>query len=279
MEKPRLPRCKTGTRRRPNYNNECMSDEEYKRRQLAKRGTQRKIKEEPSLLKSIGNVLNTILTPSKESETKESPDTKDTPTKESPETKESKENVVQTPSSDESKGNTVDKELRRLELINADEYKPIMRGSLKSPKDDLIQKELSVKESVEEDESPEEDELSVKESPEEEAPISDGPLGIQKRPHGISTLRNADAFTPLRIVNAQYATSCSLLYAERPHGISTLKNADAFYKLISADKVGDLNVQRCINISRTARSAIYMFYNTYIFYIYVAAYINLGTRI
>jgi hypothetical protein len=28
-----------------------------------------------------------------------------------------------------------------------------------------------------------------------------------------------------------------------------------------------------------ARSAIYMFLNTYIFYIYVAAYINLGTRI
>ena len=215
MEKPRLPRCKTGTRRRPNYNNECMSDEEYKRRQFAKRGTQRKIKEEPSLLKSIGNVLNTILTPSKESpETKESPDTKDTPTKDTPtkesetkespdtkdtpETKESKENVVQTPSSDESKGNTVDKELRRLELINADEYKPIMRGSLKSPKDDLIQKELPVKESVDEDESPEEGESTVKESPEEEeAPISDGPLLYAERPHGISTLRNADAFHKL----------------------------------------------------------------------------------
>ena len=162
MEKPRLPRCKAGTRRRPNYNNECMSDEEYKRRQLAKRGTQRKVKEEPSLLKTIGNAIRSVLTPSLDST--DSLDLSETKTKAEATKAKAKpiqlqkiplpENKYESPS-DVSRGNTIDKELQRLELINADEYKPIVRGSLESPEDKSLKQEELEGESLE-DESPQE---------------------------------------------------------------------------------------------------------------------------
>jgi hypothetical protein len=190
-----------------------MSDEEYKRRQLAKRGTQRKVKEEPSLLKTIGNAIRSVLTPSLDStdsldlsETKTKAEatkakaeatkaeatkaeatkaeatkaeatkaeatkaeaTKAEATKAEATKAKAKpiqlqkiplpENKYESPS-DVSRGNTIDKELQRLELINADEYKPIVRGSLESPEDkslkqDVLQDELE-DESLE-DESPQE---------------------------------------------------------------------------------------------------------------------------
>jgi hypothetical protein len=52
-------------------------------------------------------------------------------------------------------------------------------------------------------------------------------------------------FTPLRIVNAQYATTCSL---------------------ISADRVGDLNVQRCKGICRQIFTRIYFQLFRFLFY-------------
>jgi len=173
-----------------------MSDEEYKRRQLAKRGTQRKVKEEPSLLKTIGNAIRSVLTPSLDStdsldlsETK----TKAEATKAKAEATKAKaeatkaeatkaeatkaeatkaeatkakakpiqlqkiplpENKYESPS-DVSRGNTIDKELQRLELINADKYKPIVRGSLESPEDKSLKQEELEGESLE-DESPQE---------------------------------------------------------------------------------------------------------------------------
>ena len=205
-----------------------MSDEEYKRRQLAKRGTQRKIKEEPSLFKSIGNVLNTILTPSKESAA----------TKESLVTKESAdESSADTPLSDESKGNTVEKELRRLELINADEYKPIMRGSLKSQKEELLQKESPIKESLEEDE-----EYKVKESPKEEEESQEEESLEEKEEESLeeesleekedeSLKEKEEESLEEKEEESPPSDRGPLLYTESPTGISTLRNADAFHKL------------------------------------------------
>jgi len=176
-----------------------MSDEEYKRRQLAKRGTQRKVKEEPSLLKTIGNAIRSVLTPSLDStdsldlsETKTKAEatkakaeatkaeatkaeatkaeatkaeaTKAEATKAEATKAKAKpiqlqkiplpENKYESPS-DVSRGNTIDKELQRLELINADEYKPIVRGSLESPEDKSLKQEELEGESLE-DESPQE---------------------------------------------------------------------------------------------------------------------------
>jgi len=231
-----------------------MSDEEYKRRQLAKRGTQRKVKEEPSLLKTIGNAIRSVLTPSLDStdsldlsETK----TKAEATKAKAEATKAKaeatkaeatkaeatkaeatkaeatkakakpiqlqkiplpENKYESPS-DVSRGNTIDKELQRLELINADKYKPIVRGSLESPEDkslkqeelegesleyespqessdepseDVLQDELeeesqeelskeSLEDELSEDESPSEDSLED-ESPPAERPLENSPF-------------------------------------------------------------------------------------------------------
>jgi hypothetical protein len=82
MEKQ--PRCKNGTRRRPNYNNECLSDNEYQERQMAKKAAAAKNqtkKKKPGLIDSFMNIFTR-------------------------------------------KEDTVEKELKKLELINADEYKP-----------------------------------------------------------------------------------------------------------------------------------------------------------
>jgi hypothetical protein len=83
MEKQ--PRCKNGTRRRPNYNNECLSDNEYQERQLAKKAAaaakNQTKKKKPRLIDSFMNIFTR-------------------------------------------KEDTVEKELKKLELINADEYKP-----------------------------------------------------------------------------------------------------------------------------------------------------------
>jgi len=160
-----------------------MSDEEYKRRQLAKRGTQRKVKEEPSLLKTIGNAIRSVLTPSLDStdsldlsETKTKAEatkakaeatkaeatkaeaTKAEATKAEATKAKAKpiqlqkiplpENKYESPS-DVSRGNTIDKELQRLELINADKYKPIVRGSLESPEDKSLKQEELEGESLE----------------------------------------------------------------------------------------------------------------------------------
>jgi hypothetical protein len=188
-----------------------MSDEEYKRRQLAKRGTQRKVKEEPSLLKSIGNVFNTILTPSKELPAN----------KESVE--ESEENVVlDTPSPDESKVNTVEKELRRLELINADEYKPIVRGSLKSPKEELLQKKSPIKESPEKEE-----EDKVKESPEEEEDEEESSEEEEEEEEEEDEEESSEEDEEEESSEEEESIPTGpLLYTESP-----LRNADAFHKL------------------------------------------------
>ena len=171
-----------------------MSDEEYKRRQLAKRGTRRKVKEEPSLLKTIGNAIRSVLTPSLDSSASldlsetnseaksvvkakateaEAKATKAEATKakatkaEASEVKSKSiqsqkiplpENKYDSPS-DVSRGNTIDKELQRLELINADEYKPIVRGSLESPEDESLKQDVlqdELKDESLEDESPQE---------------------------------------------------------------------------------------------------------------------------
>ena len=154
-----------------------MSDEEYKRRQLAKRGTKRKVKEEPSLLKTIGNAIRNVLTPSLDStdslDLSEAEAKSATKAEAKSATKsavksavKAKANPIQSQKiplpenkydspSDVSRGNTIDKELQRLELINADEYKPIVRGSLESPEDKSLKQEELKGESLE-DESPQE---------------------------------------------------------------------------------------------------------------------------
>lgn len=227
-----------------------MSDEEYKRRQLAKRGTKRKVKEEPSLLKTIGDAISSVLTPSLDStasldlsEAKAEVKAKSSQAKAKPSEAKAKpsvksdikvklqkvdfpENKYESPS-DVSRGNTIDKELQRLELINADEYQPIVRSSLESPEvvlqddrliedlqDDLeeespedlqeespededLQEDLQEESPEEEEESPEDEEESPEESPDKSPPSDRGPFLYAERPLGISTLRNADAFHKL----------------------------------------------------------------------------------
>jgi hypothetical protein len=113
----KLPRCKNGTRRRANYNNECMSDEEYRQRQLEKKGAKRqtqKKKDDPSLFDSIKTVFNSL----------------------TPRGNNTVNNVEALPSGAASNPLKKDgrlfinNELKRLELINADEYK---RPVLQSP--------------------------------------------------------------------------------------------------------------------------------------------------
>ena len=131
MEKQ--PRCKNGTRRRPNFNNECLSDNEYQERQLAKKAAAAKNqtkKKKPGLIDSFMNIFTR-------------------------------------------KEDTVEKELKKLELINADEYKPpkLPESNASSPESPSQESPLS---DVPLSESPS-PEVPLSESPSPEVPLSDVP--------------------------------------------------------------------------------------------------------